>query len=82
MPVAIADRSISGGEWQTTFKDREPFWVQKNVRGVWHVETPDDPERMLCGEVIRVDDPHSKVQTRPGLKECPWCEHELERVTG
>lgn len=57
-------------------RGREPFYVQENERGVWHVETPDDPETMLCKMTISVD-ASVKVQRRPGKKPCLWCQREL-----
>jgi hypothetical protein len=62
-----------------TFKDRDPFWVQVNLRGMWHIETIEDPENMLCGLEISVES-DAKVQARPGLKPCLWCVHEYERL--
>lgn len=63
------------------FRDTEPFFVQENPRGVWHVETPDDPERMLCGVIIPVDSASAKIQKRWGTKPCPWCSHLLEKYS-
>lgn len=58
-------------------RGREPFYVQSEERGVWHVEEPEDPEVMLCGEVISVE-ASVKVQKRWGKKPCLWCRRELE----
>lgn len=80
MDASIAGAGTSGEEGRMTFRERDPFWVQRTVRGVWHIETIDDPEKMLCGAEILVES-DAKVQTRPGLKECPWCVHEYERMT-
>lgn len=63
-----------------TFKDRDPFWVQVTLRGMWHIETLEDPEKMLCGLTVSVDS-DAKVQSRAGLKPCPWCVHEYEILT-
>ena len=63
------------------FRDREPFFVQESPRSVWHVETPDDAETMLCGEVISVDAPQSKVQRRWGTKPCLWCKKKLDELS-
>lgn len=65
-----------------TFKRREPFFVQETPRGLWHVETLDDPEEMLCGVVISVEGPFVKIQKRWGTKPCPWCEKLLSEATG
>lgn len=54
----------------------EPFYVQANPREVWHVETPDDPEEMLCGLMISVD-VSVKIQRRSGKKPCLWCRKAL-----
>lgn len=62
------------------FRDREPFFVQAAPRGVWHVESEDDPERMLCGEKIAVDGP-AKIQYRWGTKPCLWCQKILDEHT-
>jgi hypothetical protein len=59
------------------FHGLDPFYVQENDRGPWHVETPGDPETMLCGLTISVD-ANAKVQKRWGLKPCLWCKRELE----
>lgn len=56
----------------------EPFYVQEYDRGPWHVETPDNPERMLCGIEISVESTSAKVQKRFGVKPCLWCKHWLE----
>lgn len=58
----------------------EPFFVQESDREMWHVETPDDPEEMLCGKKISVDLPSARVQKRFGVKPCPWCRHSLEEA--
>jgi hypothetical protein len=63
------------------FKDADPFFVQESPRAVWHVETPDDPERMLCGTMISVDAVASKVQKRWGTKPCLWCKRILDEHT-
>ena len=62
-----------------TFRERSPFWVQHTSRGLWHIETLDDPEQMLCGVEILIDS-DAKVQTHPGLKECLWCIHAYEAL--
>lgn len=56
------------------------FYVQREPRSVWHVESSDDPELMLCGERISVDLDTVKVQIRPGPKFCLWCEEYLKRA--
>jgi hypothetical protein len=63
------------------FKDLEPFFVQEHPRAVWHVETPGDPERMLCGERISVDAPQVRINKRWGTKPCLWCEKKLSDLT-
>lgn len=63
------------------FKDRRPFFVQETPRSVWHVESEDDPEVMLCGETISVDSTASKVQGRWGTKPCLWCKRILDEHT-
>lgn len=62
-------------------RDREPFFIQQHDRGPWHVETPDDPEQMLCGIRVSVED-SVKIQKRWGLKPCLWCKRELELRLG
>ena len=57
----------------------DPFFVQQYERGPWHVETVGDPERMLCGISISVDD-NVKIQRKWGLKPCLFCVHELEEI--
>lgn len=57
-------------------RDREPFFVQQEERGVWHVETPDDPEKMLCGITIDVE-ANVRISRRWGKKPCLWCKREL-----
>lgn len=64
---------------RVSFKWREPFYVQEEARGPWHVETPDDPERMLCGLIIPVD-ANTKVGKKFGLKPCLWCRNILEKA--
>lgn len=61
-----------------TFKTREPFFVQETPRGVWHVETPDDPEKMLCGLTIPVNSNEAVIQRAWGLKPCLWCKRALD----
>lgn len=69
---------MGADEW----KDRTPFFVQETPRGLWHVETPDDPDLMLCGMRIPVDGA-AKIQHRWGTKPCPWCKNILdERTSG
>lgn len=63
------------------FKDHEPFFVQANPRSVWHVESEEDPETMLCGEFISVFASESKVQKRFGTKPCLWCKRVLDEHT-
>ena len=72
---AKAERGVS------LWKHKEPFFVQKTPRGLWHVESLDDPEKMLCGEWIGVDESDVKVSKRWGLKPCPWCEKLLDEAT-
>jgi hypothetical protein len=64
-----------------TFQRFEPFFVQENPRAVWHVETIDDPELMLCGMRISVDAMQAKVQRRWGTKPCLWCKKRLEELS-
>ena len=54
----------------------DPFFVQQYERGPWHVETVGDPEKMLCGITVSVDD-NVKIQKRWGLKPCLWCKRLL-----
>lgn len=63
------------------FDNRDPFFVQAAPRGVWHVETEDDPEVMLCGERISVDSTSARVQYRWGTKPCLWCKKILDEHT-
>jgi len=60
------------------FKGRDPFFVQAEPRGVWHVETPEDPERMLCGVTISVDSQTAVISKSWGLKPCLWCKRGLQ----
>lgn len=64
-------------ELAASLRNREPFFVQEYDRGPWHVETPDNPERMLCGIEIGVDS-SAKINKRFGLKPCLWCKKTLE----
>lgn len=54
------------------FRKTDPFFVQEHERGPWHIEVPDDPEKMLCGITISVE-ASVKIQKRWGLKPCLWC---------
>lgn len=67
------------------FRNVEPFFVQENPRGVWHVETPDNPERMLCGARIPIKEGEEgdqvKIQRRWGTKPCLWCKKILDDET-
>jgi len=44
---------------------------------MWHVETREDCELMLCGLLISID-VNARVQTRWGPRRCPDCWYELE----
>ena len=57
------------------------FFVQATAKGSWHLESDDNCEVMLCGAVIPVDLPTSKVQNRCGKHRCAscWMRHEEER---
>lgn len=68
---------MSLDELAASLRNREPFFVQEYERGPWHVETPDDPETMLCGITIGVDS-SAKINRRFGLKPCLWCKKILE----
>ncbi len=57
----------------------DPFFVQEHPRGPWHVETQDDPEKMLCGISVSVD-ASVKVQRRWGVKRCLWCARLLREL--
>jgi len=57
---------------------RARFYVQREPRAVWHVESDDDPEVMLCGEVISVELSNARVSHRVGLKPCLWCKKKLD----
>lgn len=57
--------------------ERDRFYVQREPRAVWHVESDEDPELMLCGERISVDLATVRVQHRFGLKPCLWCSKSL-----
>jgi hypothetical protein len=56
---------------------RDHFFVQERPRDAWHVESEDDPEIMLCGYVVLVDDLFVRVQKRWGKTRCPECERIL-----
>jgi hypothetical protein len=63
------------------FRRVRPFFVQSHPRGLWHVETPDDPETVLCGEKISTES-DARIQHRWGTKPCPWCRKILRDETG
>ncbi len=63
------------------FRDRTPFFVQEEPRAVWHVESEDDPELMLCGARISVNSPKARIQHRWGTKPCLWCKNILDEHT-
>jgi hypothetical protein len=56
------------------------FWVQAEPKELWHMETDDNCEVMLCGVVISVDLKSSKVQASPGPRRCPDCWMEAEKL--
>ncbi len=58
----------------------DSFFIQQYERGPWHVETFGDPEKMLCGINVSVED-NVKIQRRWGLKPCLWCKRKLEELS-
>ena len=57
------------------------FWVRRRHGGadrLWHVEVVDDPERMLCGIFISIEDGDVRENTSLPSRRCERCE-ELAR---
>lgn len=53
-------------------KDQD-FFIQPAPRELWHVESDDDCEVMLCGLVVPVDNEMVRIQYRWGPRKCPDC---------
>ena len=49
------------------------FYVQAVRRALWHVESDEDCERMLCGLRISVDSGSANIATQPGSRICADC---------
>jgi hypothetical protein len=58
---------------------KQDFYVQQKSKDVWHVESEEDCERMLCGHFISVNE-SVKVSATGGPLKCPDCWMILERA--
>lgn len=56
------------------------FYVQSGAKEPWHVESDEHCEVMLCGLVVSVDSPTVRIQTSWGIRKCPDCWIEWERL--
>ncbi len=62
------------------------FYVQETRRGLWHVESDEHCEYMLCGLYISVDATSANIAVSPGSRQCADCwilldmQHRIERL--
>jgi hypothetical protein len=56
------------------------FFVQRQLREAWHVESDEDPTVMLCGYRIPLEGATVKVQYRWGPRKCPDCWIEYQEL--
>lgn len=61
---------------------KQDFFIQKNPKEPWHVESEEDCERMLCGLFISVNGSY-RVASKWGQLKCPdcWMTYERRRRT-
>jgi hypothetical protein len=55
------------------------FFVQDEPKGMWHAESDEHCEVMLCGKIILVDS-HARIQSNWGPRRCPDCWMRLEEL--
>jgi hypothetical protein len=58
---------------------KRTFFVQGEPKGLWHVESEEHCEYMLCGYFISVDAAKVKIQNNWGPRKCSDCWMLLER---
>ena len=58
---------------------KRTFFVQAEPKGLWHVESDEHCEYMLCGYFISVDAAKVKIQSNWGPRKCSDCWMLLER---
>lgn len=59
-------------------RTRADFFIQEESRGIWHAESRDHCEIMLCGKFISVD-ANVRIQQRWGPKKCFGCYVEFKK---
>lgn len=61
-------------DWRTLGAERDHFFfVQEDAKEMWHVETDDNCERMLCGKFISINSKTARIQSQWGPRRCPDC---------
>lgn len=49
------------------------FYVQETRRGLWHVESDEHSEYMLCGLFISENSGSANIANNPGSRQCADC---------